>query len=85
MHLVHRLILALFNQVILEELGFARLKTALVVGHHVSKDTQLFYESLGVQLHYWGESPDWGKTELSAQTKSNHLLSSSTLSIRKSL
>lgn len=85
MHLVHRLILALFNQVILEELGFARLKTALVVGHHVSKDTQLFYESLGVQLHYWGESPDWGKTELSAHSKSNHLLSSSTLSIRKSL
>ena len=84
MHLVHRLILSLFNQVILEELGFARLKTALVVGDQVSKETQLFYESLGVQLQYWGESPDWRKTEFSEQTKSNHLLSSSTLSIRKS-
>lgn len=85
MSLLHKVLFELFKQIILEELGFARLKTALIVGDHLSKETQLFYESLNVQLQYLGESPSWQKNELLAKFESGHLLSPSTLSIRKSL
>ncbi|USP42028.1 AMP-binding protein [Acinetobacter sp. XS-4] len=61
----------LFKQVILEELGFSQLKVALIVGQPVTIATRNFYQSLGVELHDWGEYAEWQNTPLE-----NHSLQS---------
>ncbi|MCY6411608.1 AMP-binding protein [Acinetobacter sp. VNH17] len=63
--LVQRGIIVLFRQVILEELGFSRLKTALIVGQPVEMTTQQFYQGLGVQLQHWGQYTEWRSTQVS--------------------
>lgn len=63
--LLQKLVLGLFRQVILEELGFSRLKTALIVGQPVENTTHQFYQALGVQLQHWGQHAAWQTSKLS--------------------
>ncbi|MDQ1207388.1 long-chain acyl-CoA synthetase [Acinetobacter baylyi] len=66
------------KHVVLEEIGFGRLKTALIVGEKLPKQTQAFYQYFGIELHHWesiSECPvenvqtleaGWSSTQLSS-------------------
>lgn len=61
--LLQKILLGLFKRAILEELGFSRLKTALIVGEGLDEITQHFYENLGVKVVYWGQQAEWNITQ----------------------
>jgi long-chain acyl-CoA synthetase len=60
--LVQRLLRRVLRQVILDELGLSRLKTALIVGQPLDSSSVLFYQFLGIDLQPWGQAAQWQTT-----------------------
>ena len=55
---------SVFKQVILAEIGFSRLKTALIVGEPISEESRSFYQALNIELQYWEDHTQWVETNI---------------------
>lgn len=63
----------LFEQVIGEQFGFSRLRTALIVGEQISEDILYFFHALGIELQQWNHRASWERTSI-PDTAQAHLL-----------